>query len=424
MLSQLPSARFFPIHYKTGGLGNWSGHLPFSRDLIGELEPSVIVELGSQYGESYFGFCQAVVESGISAKTFAVDTWLGDRHTGAYGEEVFESVRRSNERHYAGFSRLLRMTFDEAAPLFTPDSVDLLHIDGLHEYAAVRHDFETWFPKVRPGGIVLLHDIAMQTGDFGVWKLWEELSAQYPAFGFTHSCGLGVIQKPGLKPGISSSGPFFRALFGDRSQDGIRAYYELCADRLEWRYKASLANTDAVFQSRIQLYWRQAGQSFAEDRSIPVWRPLGSNCHTVVFDLPSINPSVVELRLDLAGESAIFRLGGISLSDRESGLIWSPELHSFAANPRRAGVQMSQCGEELLLNLTDTVCSISLPINEEILSRLIWGGRLELNISAVSHGAAVALLMSHRLPEAVQSGGGQNLIAERPKPRRKVQSSA
>ncbi len=400
MLPQLASARFFPIHYRTGGLGNWSGHLPFARDLIAELNPAVIVELGSQNGESYFGFCQAVVESAISAKTFAVDTWLGDRHTGAYGEEVFETVRSSNERHYAGFSRLLRMTFDEAAPRFKPESVDLLHIDGLHQYAAVRHDFETWFPKVRPGGIVLLHDIAIRTGDFGVWRLWEELSGQYPALGFTHSCGLGVIQKPG-KP---SSSRFLGDLFGDSSAlDGIRSYYELCADRLEWRYKANLACENAVFESRIQLYWRQAGQSFAEERSIPVWQPVTRNSRTVVFHLPSINPPVVELRLDLTGESAIFRLGGISLFDRESGLIWSPELHSLGANPRRCGVEMTQCDEELLLRLTDNSCSILLPIDEEVLRRLIWGGRLELNLSAVSQGTAVHLLMAHILHENVES---------------------
>ena len=193
-------------------------------------------------------------------------------------------MRSSNERHYAGFSRLLRMTFDDAAPLFKPRSVDLLHIDGLHEYAAVRHDFETWFPKVRPGGIVLLHDIAMRTGRLSAYgELWEELSGQYPAFGFVTVAGWVCFRN---RENHSSS-PYLRDLFGDSSAlDGIRSYYELCADRLEWRYKANLACADAVFESRIQLYWRQAGQSFAEERSIPVWRPVARNSRTVVFNLP------------------------------------------------------------------------------------------------------------------------------------------
>ena len=56
MFLQLPSASFVPRFYNLGFLGHWSGHLPFARDLIAELQPSVIVELGTQYGESYFGF--------------------------------------------------------------------------------------------------------------------------------------------------------------------------------------------------------------------------------------------------------------------------------------------------------------------------------------------------------------------------------
>ena len=130
----LPSSRFRPLRYRPDGIGAWSGHIPFACDLVDSLQPSVLVELGTHYGESYFAFCQAIQASGQPGSAFAVDTWEGDAHTGRYGEDVFEEVDAHNRAHYASFSTLLRMTFDLAAEQFSDESIGLLHIDGLHSY--------------------------------------------------------------------------------------------------------------------------------------------------------------------------------------------------------------------------------------------------------------------------------------------------
>ncbi|MGU3471026.1 class I SAM-dependent methyltransferase [Paenibacillus sp. D51F] len=69
---------------------------------------------------------------------------------------------------------------------FAENSIDLLHIDGLHTYEAVRPDYESWLPKLAEDGIVLLHDTEIKIADFGVWKLWGELSERHPARNFQH----------------------------------------------------------------------------------------------------------------------------------------------------------------------------------------------------------------------------------------------
>ena len=173
----------------------WLGHLPFAAWVIQEVSPKVFVELGTHSGNSYFSFCQSVAEARLPTKCFAVDTWRGDIQAGHYDDGIFLTVNTHNDEHYAGFSRLLRMPFDEATTHFADESIDLLHIDGLHTYDAVQHDFKTWLPKLAPGAVVLFHDIHVRQGDFGVWKLWEQLQARYPSnLEFKHSYGLGVIQ--------------------------------------------------------------------------------------------------------------------------------------------------------------------------------------------------------------------------------------
>jgi GT2 family glycosyltransferase len=174
---------------------SWCGHLYFAAWIIRTLKPRVFVELGTHSGNSYFSFCQAVKQFDLETKCYSVDTWQGDEQAGFYGEEIFTRLNDYNTLHYSDLSRLLRMTFDEAVELFEDKSINLLHIDGLHTYEAVRHDFEMWLPKLALGAIVLFHDTNVYTQGFGVWKFWSELKERYPLnFEFLHSHGLGVLQ--------------------------------------------------------------------------------------------------------------------------------------------------------------------------------------------------------------------------------------
>ena len=231
---------------------SWLGHLPFAAWLIRELSPKIFVELGTHSGNSYFGFCQTVAEAHLTTRCYAVDTWKGDAHAGHYGEEVFAKVSAHNQQHYAAFSRLLRTTFEEAATCFSDESVDLLHIDGLHTYEAVRHDFETWLPRLRPGAVVLLHDTNVRERDFGVWKFWEELRAQYShSLEFSHSHGLGVLQLDNAPPGKELG---WLGSASDEKERLVEYFTALGARQLE-RYesmelKRRIAGLDQVLEER------------------------------------------------------------------------------------------------------------------------------------------------------------------------------
>ena len=230
----------------------WLGHAPFLKFLIRELKPNVFVELGTHNGFSYFVGCHAIRELNLPTKAFAVDHWLGDSHTGKYEDEVYFSVSSLNEE-FAEFSTLLKMTFSNGREYIANQTVDLLHIDGLHTYEAVKEDFETWLPKVSKHGVVILHDIHVRHADFGVYRFWEELKKKYDTMEFVGSYGLGVIFLGDLESSIlseirdySMNGflPQIQGVFGCLSDVVVQNYREV--------ENASLRNTNYALSTVIE----------------------------------------------------------------------------------------------------------------------------------------------------------------------------
>lgn len=172
---------------------SWIKHIPFAFFIIELLKPKIVVELGVHTGNSFSAFCQAVKNLNIKASCYGVDTFKGDPHAGVYDESVYVDINNHITENYGDFAQLMRMTFDEALEYFSDGSIDLLHIDGYHTYEAVKHDFESWLPKMSDRGVILLHDTQVRRDEFGAWKLWEEISRLYPSYEFKFGYGLGVL---------------------------------------------------------------------------------------------------------------------------------------------------------------------------------------------------------------------------------------
>lgn len=343
----LPLPKYVPRRYKHRNVGSWSGHLAFANDLITAIRPRLIVELGTHWGEAYFTFCQTVQEEGLSSVCYAVDHWLGDEHAGHYGEEVFNDVLQYNERYYASFSYLLRSSFDDALPQFSDGSIDLLHIDGLHTYEAASNDFRKWLPKVKPGGIILLHDICPKHEEFGVWRLWEEITAEFrDTFEFHHGWGLGVLRKEGG----TTTAPLLDVLFCDSPpvHEELRRRYSIYASHLDnllirtSEAAADQLSAQASSEIRVQVFPFGA-EGYSEETSLFQIISPGS-WTTLSFELPD-GSGQAPLRVDPAHGPGLIEIAEITIHSLVSGeLVWGGAASSAAKDLEVAGTASGAAG--------------------------------------------------------------------------------
>ena len=247
----------------------WAGHRWFAYDLIRWGRPELVVELGTQYGPSFFTFCQAVRDEGCTTTLHAIDTWKGDSFTGAYGEEVFAIVQRVDSEAFADLeTHLHRCRFDDALDEFADESVDLLHIDGVTTTRPWPATTRRGCPRSRRTGWFSFMT-SILTATWGRPASGRSSSNTHPSFEFTHSCGLGVLFPKGTTG--------FEYLLGDEFERW-RAYYPARAGDVLGllRYRdqtqmiderdALIADQDRIVAARRRAHRRTGGCARSQGR--------------------------------------------------------------------------------------------------------------------------------------------------------------
>jgi predicted O-methyltransferase YrrM len=114
----------------------------------------VIVEIGSWKGKSTICLGRGS-RAGNGVRIFAVDPHAEYRH-GEFRENLERAGIADLVTAVQGLSQQVADDFHEP--------IELLFVDGSHEEAEVREDFEKWVPKVVERGIVAFHDTTWHDG--------------------------------------------------------------------------------------------------------------------------------------------------------------------------------------------------------------------------------------------------------------------
>lgn len=142
--------------------------------IVQELDPKVIVEVGTSSGGTLFLFAHVADPE----KVISVDlprgyqVWKIPFFKSFGGKQVIQLIRGDSHREE---------TFEKLKTVLKGREVDFLFIDGDHSYDGVKQDFQMYSRVVRKGGIVAFHDIVEHDPKTGcqVDRFWHEVKQTY-----------------------------------------------------------------------------------------------------------------------------------------------------------------------------------------------------------------------------------------------------
>jgi cephalosporin hydroxylase len=152
-----------------------------------KMELKTILEIGVFRGGT-FKFWRELIESG--GLLIGVDS--GER--GLIPE--VSKTKIENEHIVIGDSTS-DTVIRQAKNLLNGNTIDILFVDGCHDYDFVKSDFENYAPLVKKDGLVIFHDIVGPA----VGKVWGEVKENYDYqgvvefYGKEKPCGIGAILK-------------------------------------------------------------------------------------------------------------------------------------------------------------------------------------------------------------------------------------
>lgn len=162
-------------------------------EIIKESSPEVIIEIGTQNGQSTKAMLLGMKDSGNQGRMISLDH--KDRQTILDAEY---SDMKSVWKFIQGDSHQPE-SLEAVKESLNGSLADVLFIDGDHKMPGVQQDFDQYTPLVKPGGVIIMHDIINPNEQ--VSQCWDAITWEKFAFTWGKArnrvpVGFGLVRKP------------------------------------------------------------------------------------------------------------------------------------------------------------------------------------------------------------------------------------
>lgn len=153
----------------------WFSHFDSYKSFVDSFpNGSVFVEIGTFMGKSTCCMAELIKNSGKNIKFYTIDTFLGSEGEEWHTDIIKQLSENSTDLYHQFLYYAKSCQVNEyvipivsssvkASMFFGNESLDLIFIDGGHTYSEVLKDIESWYPKLKKGGII-------SGDDYGTWE--------------------------------------------------------------------------------------------------------------------------------------------------------------------------------------------------------------------------------------------------------------
>ena len=130
-----------------------------------------------------------------------------------------------SENGFEDYTTVLVGTSSDVAQIVAPESVDFIFIDADHRYSHIRNDILSWYPKLKPGGLICGHDLDGHLAELDYSRVIAESESDV-ADGYHYGVIRAVYE---FFPDVKNEGTLWYAEKGDHERPILTAALQALA---------------------------------------------------------------------------------------------------------------------------------------------------------------------------------------------------